>query len=166
MSLGVSPGVYYDFLPVEVWFGPIKVSPQGKPMPQEWECACRSELHCTLDQRRLKQRLESRLERSRTDIWWIEPDGSNVEEVIQGIAQQFLAEGLAWFQRKTDLPTAYRDLLLEHDCYIKFLYATFWEKYLGYQNDYEEYGRRLVAEAERIGRRADLNQLPEFSEAV
>jgi hypothetical protein len=109
MSLNVQLGVWYDFIPSDHPHG-VKTTSNGRPLPQDYEYQERSHLNIGLDQRLYTQRLINPAEQVRTDLWWVQPDGSNVEEVVDDIAQQFLLEGLPWFQRMTDIPTVFAEL--------------------------------------------------------
>ena len=56
-------------------------------MPAEYECHMRSHLECGLGQTQRVRSLRNLLERERKDIWWVEPDGSNSEDVASDIAE-------------------------------------------------------------------------------
>ncbi len=134
MSLGVQLGVWYEFI------------------PQDYECQQRHHPDIGLDQRRYTQQLTNPAEQSRTDLWWVQPDGSNIEQVVKDIGQQFLVAGLPWFQRMTDIPTVFADVKEQHNCYDKFRKAACCAKYLGYDDEYQEYRLKVQQEAHRIGR--------------
>jgi hypothetical protein len=82
MSVCVWLSTFYTFFPTEPW---IKRDDTGRLLPKESIGQMRSHLSCTLDQSRIKANLKAWPEKQRTDIWGIEPDGSNVEEVIETI---------------------------------------------------------------------------------
>jgi hypothetical protein len=151
MSVGVGLGVFYDFVPSD-YVGPVKLDSNGKPLAREEQCHQRLQLSRGLDQWQLTQRLGNPAEQTRTDLWWIERDGSNVEAVVQDIAQQFLAEGLPWFERMSDLHVAYAEIQQERDCFDKLYRAVAFAKFLGFQSEYLTDRERLKREAERIGR--------------
>ena len=149
-SLSVSLGVFYDFVPLGL---PriAKHTPDGKPLPADVDCHQRSVLNCGFDQHHYTKQLENPGERSRNDLWWIEPDGNNVSNAVQDIARQFLAGGLIWFDRMTDLSTAYSTVLTQHDCLNKFSLATYLAKYLQREAEYQDHRTKLENEALRIG---------------
>ena len=151
MSLGVQLGVWYEFIPQDHPRG-VKINPNGKPLPQDYECQQRHHLDIGLDQNRYTQQLTNPAEQSRTDLWWVQPDGSNVEEVVKDIGQQFLVAGRPWFQHMTDIPTVFADVKEQHNCYDKFRKAACYAKYLGHDDEYQEYRLKLEQEVHRIGR--------------
>ncbi len=159
MSIGVWIGVFYDFVPRDV---PVvfELSPEAKPLPREWDCPQRSHLDIGLDQRRYRQQLNNPAEKARTDIWWVEPDGGNLEEVMEDITHQFLAQGLFWFERMTDIHAVYTEIEREHECFDKFSRAAYFAKYLGRDEEYQDYRSRMEKEAHRVGRAEWLAQYP------
>jgi hypothetical protein len=151
MSVGVWLGVFYDFIPEEIP-DTVKRSSDDLPLPREYDCHLRSQVNCSLNQSKFTRSLSNPAERKRSDLWWIEPNGSNVEDVAEDIARQFLTEGLPWFERITDLNAAYEEIQQERDCYHKFIRAAAFAKHLGYNEANREYAKRLRQEAERIGK--------------
>lgn len=149
MSIVVDLGIFYDFIPSEFT---IKRDPDGKLLPEEPQCHVRSSLLSTLNQSNLKNRLGNPAERERKDIWWIQPDGSNLEEVINNVKECFLNKGIEWFDNFTDLKFAFRQLEKERDCYHKFYRVTYFAKQLGETKKFEKYFQLLEQEAKRIGR--------------
>jgi hypothetical protein len=97
MSVGVWLGVFHLD---QTCASEIKKDAKGRLIPAEFLCHLRSELTCTIDQSRLTRHLSNPAERKRDDIWWIEPDGSNTEEVVANIRQQLLEQGLSWYRQQ------------------------------------------------------------------
>jgi len=157
MSVAVWLGVFYDFIPAE-FSGTVKVDSDGKPLPREYQCHMRSHLACTLDQSRYKLRLDNPAERARNDLWWIEPDGSNVEGVIQAIMEQYLVAGLPWFERQADLPAIYTEIQQEPESVWKFWRAAAFASQLQLEAEYRKYRELMIQEAQRIGRTGLLAQ--------
>lgn len=150
MSVCVWIGVYYDFIP----FGghtPPKLDGKGRLVPDEAYCHMRSHLSRSLDQSRFTDRLSNRAERLRKDIWWFERDGSNIEETVQDIALRFTDEGVAWFERYTDLSMTFAHIEAERDCYDKFYKAEYFARQLGLEDKYKMYTEKRVQERARIG---------------
>jgi hypothetical protein len=100
MSVCVWLGAFFDYQPSSQR---IKRDAKGRLIPDEVICPNRSHLTCSLDQARFTKGLRNPAERGRNDIWWISPDGSNLSEVIMDIRQQFLAQGLVWYQQSMRL---------------------------------------------------------------
>ena len=99
-SLTVRIGIYYTFLPP---FGQVKVDENDLLYPREYECNRRAELTCSYDQLKYtKCKISIDIDRDRNDIWWIESDGSNIDEVINDINSQFLRYAVKWFNEKSN----------------------------------------------------------------
>ena len=110
----------------------------------------RSHLSRSLDQSRFSDQLSNPAERVRKDIWWFERDGSNIEETVEDIALRFVDEGKPWFERYTDLSTAFADIEAGHDCYNKFYKAEYFAKQLGFEAKHKEYAAKRLHEQARI----------------
>jgi len=162
MSVGVHLGVWNDVIPQDMRSArPIKIGPHGDVLPLEYQCPdmFRSVMNCGLDQAELKAKLRNPAERVRTDLWWIEPDGSNVDSVVENMAAQFLAEALPWYQGLSDLDGLFHRTVADRDCYNKYLVATFLAKRLGLEAEYADYSQKLRVEAVRIGHVEILEKL-------
>jgi hypothetical protein len=146
MSVCVWLGTFYTFFPVTF---SIKRHSDGRLLPEEWICQMRSHLSCALDQTALKARLDTEPEKRRSDIWWIEPDGSNVKEVIENIRDVYLTDGTRWFQQMSDLNYAFRQIEQGRDCWDKFHRATYFARRLGDKSKFEQYRTLWIAEAQR-----------------
>ena len=150
MSVGVWTGVYYDFIPFDE-HAPPKIDEHGRLVPSLTHCHRDLELTCSLDQGRFTDRLFNPAERSRTDIWWFEPDGSNMVEAVENIALCFVDQGISWFQRYTDLESALADIELEPDGYSKYYKASYLARELGFEAKHKLYAeRRDTLEASRL----------------
>lgn len=150
MSVCVWVGVYYDFIPF-IGHRPPKNDPKGRLIPEEWYCHMRSHLSRTLDQSIYTARLPRSGERERTDVWWFERDGSNIEGAVENIAQCFIDEGKPWFERYTDLAKTFEEIETERDCYSKFYQAEYFAKKLGLDEKQRIYAEKRKAEKARIG---------------
>src|ERR1700722_14081599 len=69
---------YYPFIPR---VRPGKSDDKGRILPAEYECHMRSHLGRRMPLPEGVSRLNNPAERKRKDIWWLEPDGSNADEV-------------------------------------------------------------------------------------
>jgi hypothetical protein len=150
MSVVVSTGVYYDFIPDETHT--VSADSQGHLCPREYLCHARYQLERGLNQDLYQSTLSTRPERDRRDIWWITPTGENTREVVDDIAHGFVTRGLRWFNEHTDLENAFHEIERGHDCYIKFYQAAHLARHLGYEAKHQAYLERLNRERERIGR--------------
>src|SRR5687768_17705550 len=56
-------------------------------------------------------------ERTRRDIWWIEPDGSNLDAVCLDLAGSFVQQGVPWFESWRTLERALDTSLAEQKDY-------------------------------------------------
>lgn len=70
---------------------------QGRVRPDLAACQQRLQLQCTMNQSAWQTPLPEAQERERTDIWWVQDDGSNLTEVVRNIADAFLAQAVPWF---------------------------------------------------------------------
>jgi hypothetical protein len=70
---------------------------QGRVRPDLAACQHRLQLQCTLDQRIWQSQLPDAEERARTDLWWVQDDGSNLTEVVRNLADVFLSQAVPWF---------------------------------------------------------------------
>jgi hypothetical protein len=143
MSLTVSLGVFYDFIPSEK---PIKVDSHGRLLPKEYECASlfRSVLLRTIDQSERTGKLSNPAERVRKDIWWVDPNGTNVGEVVPDIASSLIVQGIPWFERLSDLKTAFNEIENDRDSYAKFRAATHFAKHLELPDKVAVYSAELA----------------------
>lgn len=132
MSIGVWLGIYYKFVSPDI---PgrlhVKTDKDGKLLPEEWMCHVRNHLVLAdLNQTCYTKHLLSSAEVNRKDLWWIEPDGSNLEAVINDIKLAFLTQGISWFNNYSNLEYAF-------DC-IDFLAPNFMVE------DVDETGRKIL----------------------
>jgi hypothetical protein len=97
-SFGINLGSFHLDIPTE--HGNIK-SKSDLPCPEEFQCPFRGGLQRTFEQCELERR----------DIWFIKPDGSNIEECILDAKDQILNRGLDWF-KNLDTKEAIRDILI------------------------------------------------------
>ena len=86
-SFGVNLGVYYKGIN-SIRFA-FKIS---KDYPKEYECQARRSLLKNIEQ-----------EYSRPDVWYIEKNGSNIEDCIIDVRNILLEMGLDWLDRFSDL---------------------------------------------------------------
>lgn len=74
---------------------------EGYLRPEEYECHFRSTLLKTIRQSNLKRR----------DIWYVDPSGENVGEVIDDARKAIQEHGMPWFRRFSHLQEVLRTLL-------------------------------------------------------
>ncbi|MGD0088808.1 MAG: DUF4304 domain-containing protein [Planctomycetota bacterium] len=149
-SVCVWLGVYYRFIPRT---GKIKTDEKGRVCPAEFACHMRSHLDRGLLQRDRvgTLRSENPAERSRRDIWWLDPDGTNAEEVARDIAARVSETAIPWFTRCTDLKAALSEVEAGHDCFIKFVLAAYVAGRLENVALRDKYTRLAEEEGLRIG---------------
>jgi hypothetical protein len=153
-SVGVWLGVFFAFAPRPKG---LKLDEQGRLRPPEHTCHMRSHVNCGLDQSGCTRGLSNPAEQRRTDIWWVEPDGGNAEEVAGDVAKSLVTEGLPWFERASKPESALEDVSRQHDSFIKFTKAALLAKYLGDAKRWEKYDALAEVEARRIGHSLDRN---------
>ena len=87
---------------------PCEVDKDGRLIPKESRCHVKYGLDNIQDQTPLRSTQMTPLERSRKDIWWIEPDGGNVETVrFTPVALDQLQE--CTLRQKTDVLREHRE---------------------------------------------------------
>ncbi len=106
-------------------------------------------IETTAEQKGLKASL-SPVERKRKDIWWIAPDGSNSESVIEDMKASFLGQALPWFNRFTDLQQAFREIEKGHNCLDKYYKASHLAGGIGNAAKQQQYEQLYQKERERI----------------
>ncbi len=150
MSIHVVLGIYYDFIPPED--DDIKVGTNGELFPKYLQCHLQKNLHCNIDQSKYINHIDHRAEKERNDIWWIEPDGSNLIEVINDVKTSFLNDGLKWLRNNTDLETAFSAIENEEDSFNKFYKARYFAKHLNDLGKFMKYNHLLKQEQKRINK--------------
>lgn len=145
-SVAVWLGVFFTFAPLRE---SVKTDSQGRLRPPEHLCHMRSHLTCQVDQAPYASSLPSQ-ERDRTDLWWVEPDGSNAEQVARDMAASLREQGLPWYLESSHLQTALARTESERDCFIKFTKAALIAKHLGDTSTWRRYDALAEAEAKLI----------------
>jgi hypothetical protein len=148
MSVYVELGIYYDFVPPKG--GEIKIGTKGELLPKPHQCQLQKQLYRSLDQSIYTDSLDNPAEKNRNDIWWVEPDGSNIGEDINDIKQSFLRDGLVWFLKNSDLKTAFNEIESEHDSFNKFYKSRYFAEHLNEDLKFEKYSHLLEQEQKRI----------------
>jgi hypothetical protein len=151
-SICVWLGVFFAFAPR---LPGIKIDEKGRLRPPEHACHMRSHLQCDIDQSSWIQHLKNPAERRRKDIWWIQPDAENADQVAGDIAKSLITEGLPWFARASDLDLALEMADAQRDCFIKFVRVALIAKRLGYEERWKKYDALAENEARQIGHSLD-----------
>ena len=133
----------------------MKRDEQGRLCPQEHWCHMRSQLARGLDQSARIRTLNNPAERQRTDVWWVDPDGSNADEVARDIAATVVMQGLPWFMEASNPLTALAMVDAMHDSFTKFTKAALLAKRIGDLALWRTYDERAESEARRIGQTLD-----------
>jgi len=147
-SVIVRLGVFYTFMPI---IEGIKTDKSGRLTPIEHTCQMRYILECNIDHKSKVGSLQNPAERLRTDIWWIEADGINADEIAISIRRAFLEQGMPWLTRLDNLEEALELIEDSDDCYNKFATAYFISKELGDKKKTVEYFVKTEKECNRIG---------------
>jgi hypothetical protein len=153
-SVGVWLGVFFAFAPR---IGGLKIDEQGRLRPPEHTCHMRSHLVCGVDQTLRTRSLSNPAERRRSDIWWVDADGENADQVAGDIAKSLVAQGLPWFAHASNPEEALTIVEGQHDCFVKFTKAALLARYVGDERRWQEYDALAEAEARRIGHSLDRN---------
>jgi hypothetical protein len=147
MSLTAWLGVFYLFIPSRAQ---IKIDKDGLLLPPEY---C-DHMHYTLRNHnydlQIRSGLENPAEVNRDDVWWVEPDGSNVEMMVNDLAESLKTVGLPWLVDMTDLEKAFLVTKKDRDCYVKFRLAMYLAKEIGKEAEFRRYKNCFEEEAKRI----------------
>jgi hypothetical protein len=141
-------GVYFTFIPRHPR---VKLDKLGRPLPEECMGHMRSHLERGIDQTGSMKGIISAIERRRKDIWWVDPEGGNADEVAGDIAKALCEQGLPWFRKISNLETALSLVEQTHDCFSKYTLAAHLARRLGYDDTWHYYDTLAEKEAIRIG---------------
>lgn len=156
MSITAWTGMYYDFIPNDLP-RPIAVDAKDRPLPREWECHLRGHVERTLDQSKYQSVLANPPERKRKDIWWIEPNGANLVEVVENLALCVAEQAFPWFERFSNLSVAFTEIEVENACYHKHRRAMYFARQLGEIEKAKRY--EALFEEDRVNMESLSNQL-------
>ena len=148
MSIHVNLGIYYNFIPTND--NNIKVEKNGTYFPKYHQCHLQHQLLSTLDQDMYMSTLSNAAERKRKDLWWIEPDGSNLEEVIENVKRSFSAEGIDWFMENTNIDQAFHNIEKESSSLEKYYKAKYFSRYLNLDSKLAKYEVLFKREQKKI----------------
>jgi hypothetical protein len=101
-SFGIALGVFYPVIAEHEPIGRSRVDPTR---PAEWHCHARNHLGKGLAQQ--GEWTPSPLA-DRPDVWFVRPDGSNVETVVTDARDRILSVGVPWLERLADVREARR----------------------------------------------------------
>jgi Domain of unknown function (DUF4304) len=101
-SFTVPIGVFY---PVIAEYDPVPSFHGDPARPAEWQCHARNHLGKGISQE--GEWFPSPLA-DRPDVWFVSPDGSNVEAVVTDARDRILFVGLPWLERLADVREARR----------------------------------------------------------
>lgn len=93
-SFSVNLGAWLLYLP-DLSGAKVK---DGRTLPEEYQCPFR---------RQLRKRVQQQ-EYPRDDVWFVAPDGSNVDQVVEDAATVIEQEGLPWFEQFVDARSVMR----------------------------------------------------------
>ncbi|MCM3729783.1 DUF4304 domain-containing protein [Neobacillus cucumis] len=148
MSIQIGLGIYYVFVPPEE--GEMKKGTNGELLPRQHQCHLQEQLYCKLDQSNYINHFDNPAERNRNDIWWVEQDGSNIDEVILDISKSFIDDGLKWYKNNTDLETAFVNIENQHNGYNKYYKAKYFAEHLRHNTKLDMYNDLFEQEKKRI----------------
>jgi len=154
-SVSVMLGVFYTFIPFPTERLALKLDALGRALPAEHLCHMRSYLPRAFPQEDRTYRLSRPAERARTDLWWLDCDGTNAEEVATAIGGSILRTALPWFHRRTDLHAVLEAVERERDCFRKFALAAYLARQVGASELHTKYVFLAEQEGRRIGRVPD-----------
>ncbi|MTH55359.1 hypothetical protein GKZ89_18350 [Bacillus mangrovi] len=98
MSLFINCAIYFTFIPELNTEDVIKQSSDGQLTPRYNQSHLQETLLCNYNQNEYTNTLEIPADRGRNDIWWIEEDGSNLNHVINSLAEVISVDGMEWLR--------------------------------------------------------------------
>ena len=101
-SFAVNLGIYFPAIPFTF---PLRKGPDPALRPQVLHCHLRLQLLKEIEQPVLPRR----------DVWYVEPDGSNLLEIMADARTVLEREGLPWFKRFESLKEVLRLLMEEEE---------------------------------------------------
>jgi hypothetical protein len=159
-SVNVWLGVYYRFFPQ---FPPHLAMPkatfqndrEGRPQPATPVCHITAHLECGLDQSMRTRDSKNPAEQKRRDIWWVDPDGANADEVASDIAISLFEHGIPWYERVSSLKDALALVERERDSFSKFSRAFLLAREIGDRAHEQRFVELARNEACRIRQSSD-----------
>lgn len=141
-------GLYFTFTPK---YPRLKYDKIGRPLPEECMGHMRSQLECRIDQTSLMDGILSDFESKRKDIWWVDPEDNNADEVAKDIAKSLAEQGLPWFKQMSDLEYSFSIVEKFHDSFHKYTLAAHLARMIGNDDKWRQYDSLAEKEAMRIG---------------
>jgi hypothetical protein len=159
-SVNVLLGIYYRFFPqipphVSTRKATLQTDRQGRPQPAADVCHMCAHLECGLDQSKRTQDSPNRAEQKRRDIWWVDPDGANADEVASDIAISLFEYGVPWYERASNLKEALAIVESERDSFSKFSRAFLLAREIGDRAHEQRFVELARNEACRIRQSSD-----------
>jgi hypothetical protein len=100
-SFALNLGVFYPIIAEETPMSGFRGDPTR---PAEWSCQAR----CHLAKGIVQSEWVHGRPPDRPEIWYVRPDGSNVEVVVRDATERIKSDGLPWLERLSDLREARR----------------------------------------------------------
>jgi hypothetical protein len=111
-------GIYFTFFPSRIQ---IKSDPvTGNLLPSEASCHLRLVLKAGINQTNYTGSLRNPPERTRTDLWWIDPTGSNLVTAITDLGNSVRNQAIPFFDKFSSPSAALAHIETERDCFQKF----------------------------------------------
>lgn len=151
-SVCVWLGLYFTFAPKHPR---MKFDKEERPLPEECMGHMRSHLERGIDQIALMKGILSENESNRKDVWWVDADGCNADEVAKDIAHSLSEEGLPWFNKVSDLEFSLAKVEETRDCFSKYTKAALLARRLSHGDKWRHYDLLAEKEAIRIGLSTD-----------
>ncbi len=82
-----------------------KTEKDGLIVPREYECHVRYPLQVMEDQTELRTTVHDKLGRRRDDIWWIAPNGGNIEDAVSDINRSIVEFGVPHLDKQYNTRT-------------------------------------------------------------
>ena len=145
MSFGAKIWVNYQAIPAQT---AATIDKDGTILPVE--------MHRSLELSPVNLRLQARIgvrspaEQKRTDLWWISPDGKNIEEMVDDLRLAYKQQASQWFSIYMDINRALDAVDPERECPCKWEFMYFLAKSVANTPYIEKYQPRYLAKQQQL----------------
>ncbi|MGD6817690.1 hypothetical protein [Metabacillus sp. 84] len=151
MSLFIKCAIYFTFIPELNTKDVIKQSSDGQLTPRYYQSHLQETLMCNSNQNEYTNTLEIPADRGRNDIWWIEEDGSNLNHVINNLAEVISVDGMEWLRKHSDVKSALENIETKKNLSLYELHdAMHISKWLNIKDKTEKYEQLFDKENKKI----------------
>lgn len=124
-SFGSIAWVHYDFIPS---FEQPSTTSHRPFCPKVSHFA--EDLKIVSPRQKEIRRCNNETEQDRDDLWWVEPDGSNLADTVQDVRNSIEAQAVPWWESMLQIQNALNLTSMDHDCPRKSFHMYYLAKHL------------------------------------